>query len=158
MKALLAIVCVLPLAFGGGRPASGAASRVEADLEPAAQEPVPMQFEAFDVFVDSGDAALGAWQFEWLVQAGKASIVGVEGGDGVFAAAPYYDAAALQGGRILVAAFSTAEALPRGRTRVARVHMQSEGGAKFAVRLQASADGKGEALAAEITWKKMESK
>ena len=118
-------------------------------------------FTAFDVFVDSGDKTLGAWQFEWLVRGGAARIVGVEGGEhAAFAKAPHYDAAALQGGRILVAAFSTDRELPHGRTRVARVHLMIAAGAvpEFAVQLQASADGEGAALSATIAWQKTESK
>jgi hypothetical protein len=114
-------------------------------------------FEAWDVFVDSGARALGAYQFEWVVRGGGASIVGVEGGDaGAFANAPWYDAAALQGGRIVIAAFSTAAELPMGRTRVACVHLRVEPGAapRFAVRLQASADGDGAAIEAAVTWQR----
>ena len=129
----------------------------------APQEPQPTgpTFAAFDVFVDSGAQALAAWQFEWLVPGGGARIVGVEGGEhAAFAQAPYYDPAALQGGRILVAAFSTAAELPHGRTRVARLHLMIDQGrtAEFAVRLQACAGSDGADLSADITWQKMESK
>jgi hypothetical protein len=127
------------------------------------QEPQPTGpvFAAFDVFVDSGSQALAAWQFEWLVPGGGARIVGVEGGEhAAFAPAPYYDPAALQGGRILVAAFSTAADLPHGRTRVARLHLMIDQGRtpEFAVRLQACAGSDGADLTADITWQKMESK
>ena len=118
-------------------------------------------FAAFDVFVDSGSSSLGAWQFEWLVKGGSARIVGVEGGEhAAFTAAPHYDPAALQGGRILIAAYSTATELPRGRTRVARVHLMIDAGAmpELTVQLQASADGEGAALAATVAWQRMESK
>jgi hypothetical protein len=127
--------------------------------KPAPQDPT-LTFAAYDVFVDSGNRTLGAWQFEWRVRGGKASIVGVEGGVGAFATAPYYDAAALQGGRIVIAAFSMAKELPQGRTRVARLHLQIEGGAlpQFAAKLQACADGAGAACAGEMTWRQMESK
>ena len=130
----------------------------------APQDPQPAgspTFAAFDVFVDSGNKTLGAWQFEWLVRGGGARIVGVEGGEhAAFAAAPHYDPAALQGGRILIAAYSTAKELPRGRTRVARVHLRIDAGPspEFAVQLQASADGEGAALSATVAWQKMESK
>lgn len=118
-------------------------------------------FAAYDVFVDSGNAPLGAWQFEWLAPGGKqVAIVGVEGGDGVFATAPHYDAAALQGGRIVVAAFAAADGgLPLGRARVARVHLRIEGDAPpFAVQLQACADGFGNDLRGAVSWTKTESK
>lgn len=130
-------------------------------LSPA---PAPQQgagtFTAYDVFVDSGASALGAYQFEWSVAKGAASIVGVEGGDGVFAKAPYYDPAALQGGRIVIAAFATAKDLPQGRTRVARLHLHEDGdvAATYAATLTACADGAGAALTATMTWQKKETK
>jgi hypothetical protein len=117
-------------------------------------------FKAFDVFVEAGESMLGAWQFEWTVQGGSAHIVGVEGGDGVFARSPYHDPAALQGGRILIAAFATEGQLPRGRCRVATVHMMIEAGSEptFAARLQSCADGEGRSIAAAITWKDKETR
>jgi hypothetical protein len=126
--------------------------------EPAPQDPAPT-FAAYDVFVDSGEHALGAWQFEWLVRGGDARIVGVEGGEHrAFAQAPHYDPAALQGGRIVVAAFSTNHELPRGKTRVARLHLRIGAGPApaFAVELKACADGDGAATTATVTWQKME--
>lgn len=129
--------------------------------DPQQPQPAASTFAAFDVFVDSGTRSLGAWQFEWLVPGGGARIVGVEGGEhAAFARAPHYDPAALQGGRILVAAFSTDRELPRGRTRVARVHLMIDASTspEFAVQLQASADGEGAALAATVSWQRMESK
>jgi hypothetical protein len=125
--------------------------------DPQPPQPAPA-FAAYDVFVDSGDKSLGAWQFEWLVRGGGARIVGLEGGDAAFAKAPHYDPAALQGGRILVAAYATDRELPRGKSRVARVHLMIDAGAKpeFAVQLQACAGGDGAALAANVSWQKME--
>ncbi len=80
-----------------------------------------------DAFVDSGDRPLAAYQFEFTAVRGE--IVGLEGGESVFTDAPYYDPAALHptaaspDDRIIVAAFSTAVDLPRGVTRVARLHL-----------------------------------
>jgi hypothetical protein len=124
------------------------------------QEPAAATFAAYDVFVDAGDQALGAYQFEWHVRRGAAQIVGVEGGAAAFAGAPFYDPAALQGGRIVIAAFSTAADLPVGRTRVARVHLRIGPGEapQYEVRLQACAGREGETLTATVDWKKMESK
>jgi hypothetical protein len=145
-----------------GAPVVGPAAPPPVRQQPVPQQPLPRQpaatFAAYDVFVDSGGRALGAFQFEWRVLQGRAGVVGVEGGEGVFAEAPYYDAAALQGGRIVVAAFSTRQELPQGRTRVARVHLRIEGGAapQFAVRLEACADGEGAALAAAVDFRKVE--
>ena len=83
-------------------------------------------FVAYDVYIDPGDAALAAWQFE-VVPGPDAKVVGVEQGDGAFSKkAPYHDPRALQGGRIVVAAFTTEEVKP-GRIRVARLHMMESG-------------------------------
>jgi hypothetical protein len=88
--------------------------------------PVPAHAASFRpvaVYVDSGDAPLAAYQVEIIARG--AEIVGVEGGDAAaFHAAPYYDPAALKGGRIIIAAFSTGSDLPSGKTRVATLHMR----------------------------------
>ncbi len=117
-------------------------------------------FAAYDVFVDAGTHRLGAFQFAWQVPLGQASIVGVEGGDGVFQPAPYYDPAALQQHRIVVAGFALADDLPTGRTRVARLHLHLTGGAEpqCTAELSACADGAGAELPANLTWQKVENK
>ncbi|MGQ9589648.1 MAG: hypothetical protein ACUVYA_05055 [Planctomycetota bacterium] len=91
-----------------------------------------IRFRALDVFVDAGAEALAAYQVEISAESDgheamsgtEPKIVGVEGGEPeAYASPPYYDPAALQGGRIVLAAFTTADAPPRGRMRVARIHM-----------------------------------
>jgi hypothetical protein len=105
------------------------------------------RFEAVDVFVDSGDVPLAAYQFELAAEVGQITIVGIEGGDpAAFKEAPYYDPAALnRQHRIIVAAFSTARDLPKGVTRVARVHVYVTGDTEpqyvVALKVAASADG-----------------
>lgn len=95
---------------------------------PRSQE-VEERFEAVDVFVDSGGTPLAAWQVELVDTSGRARVVGVEGGEHpAFREAPYYDPAALQHGRIVLAAFHVGADLPGGRTRVARVHLLVKGG------------------------------
>ncbi len=87
-------------------------------------------FEAVDVYIDSRDAALGAYQFEFTDDAGRIRIVGIEGGEvDAYAEPPHYDAKALAGGRIIIAAYSTADDLPTGRTRVVTIHVQVSGDA-----------------------------
>lgn len=116
----------------------------------AAQEP-SVRFEAYDVYIDPGDRALAAWQFE--VASGGGKIVGVESGEGPFAEeAPYYDPAALQGGRIVVAAFTTEEKIPAGRIRVARLHMQETGRAEYASKVTAAAAAGGARIEAKVEW------
>ena len=115
------------------------------------------RFVAWDVFVDSSTASLGAYQFEWKVLSGDATIVGVEGGaPPAFAAAPYYDEVALQRQRILIGAFSTAAELPTGETRVARIHLMVEGPEEpeYQILLQAVADGEGADITASTTKKR----
>lgn len=120
----------------------------------------PGGFAAYDVFVDAGTHHLGAFQFAWRVPQGQASIVGVEGGDGVFQPAPYYDPAALQQHRIVVAGFTLADELPNGRTRVARLHLHLTGDGELqpTAELWACADGAGAELPANLTWQKVENK
>ncbi len=86
-----------------------------------------LRFVPLDVFVDTGSTRMAAYQLE--VELRSAEIVGVEGGEPAsFAAAPYYDPAALRGNRIKLAAFSTAADLPSGRTRVAVLHVVESAG------------------------------
>ncbi len=88
------------------------------------------RFAAFDVMVDAGVEGLAAYQVELKDAAGVAKIVGIEGGEGLYNAAPYYDPAAMQKEHVIIGALSTsaADGLPRGATRVARVHVMVEGG------------------------------
>ncbi len=84
------------------------------------------RFVAVDVWVDAGAAALAAYQLE--LRCDRAAIVGVEGGNGPhYADPPRYDPAALQGGRIVLAAFTTKPSPPRGVVRVARLHLLESG-------------------------------
>ena len=94
-----------------------------------APQQAPARFVALDVYVDSGEKPLAAWQFELAC---GAKIVALEGAAGT---PPYYDPAALQGGRIVVASFTTEPNPPRGRVLVARLHMQETGSVEYAPRL-----------------------
>lgn len=105
---------------------------------PVQPEPLTsVRFEAVDVFVDSGDVPLAAYQIEVRADTASADakarvkLVGVEGGEkGAFEEPPRYDPAALRakggGERIILAAYSLREdaRLPKGLTRVARLHVQ----------------------------------
>jgi hypothetical protein len=91
---------------------------------------------------------LAAWQVELADAAGRAKIVGVEGGEpAVYAAAPFYDPAALQQGRIIVAAYTTEPGAPSGRVRVARIHFETNGDPDLAARLVAAAGPGGDKIA-----------
>lgn len=108
----------------------------------ATQERVATQFEYLDIFVDSADQPLAAWQVDLHASVGKASIVGIEGGDGIYAPAPYYDEAAMQHDRVILAGLSTLPQaqLPTGKVRVARVHVMIEQpGTEFTISISAAA-------------------
>ncbi|MBL8990263.1 MAG: hypothetical protein JNJ48_01645 [Phycisphaerae bacterium] len=97
-----------------------------------ASVPPPPRFEALDVFVDSANRPLAAWQVELTasVPGGQVRIVGIEGGQHpAFNRPPYYDPLALTQNRVILAALSIDPPadLPTGRTRVARVHLHITG-------------------------------
>ena len=108
-----------------------------------------VRFLAADVFVDSKDKPLAAYQLEFSVTNSNAKIVGIEGGEHpAFREAPHYDPKAMQQERVIVAAFSTepANRLPTGKTRVATIHVQTSGiinDAQFQVQLHTAADAEG---------------
>ena len=88
-----------------------------------------IRFRAVDIFVDSTNKPLAAYQLEFTASA-AAKIVGIEGGEhAAFKEAPFYDAKAMQHERVIIGAFSTAAAdkLPTGKTRVATIHLQTTG-------------------------------
>ena len=85
------------------------------------------RFGAVDIYVDSGSTPLAAYQIELAVTNVPARIVGIEGGEhAAFAPPPYFDSAAMQHERVILAAFSTRPApeLPSGQTRIATIHLQ----------------------------------
>lgn len=114
-------------------------------------------FRAYDIFVDSGDVPLAAYQVEFRARMGGMKIVGVEGGESAaFKAAPFYDPAAMQGERVIIGAMSTMarESLPSGRTRVARVHvMLAAGGAPvLSADVQTAGTAGGSKIDAGVSW------
>lgn len=116
-----------------------------------------VRFETVDVFVDSTDTSLAAYQLEFFAASGDARIAGIEGGGHpAFAAPPYYDPKAMQQDRVILAAFTTEDAasLPVGKTRVATIHVQTIGTdpPDFHIRLQAAADAAGRTIAAEASF------
>ncbi|HEX5786647.1 MAG TPA: hypothetical protein VFY03_00595 [Woeseiaceae bacterium] len=93
-----------------------------------AQAAEPVRFAALDIWLEA-PAPVAAWQFELRDGSAAMQVVGVEGGDSAaYPDAPYYDRDAVAAGvadRIVVADYSLepASRLPRGRTRVATVHV-----------------------------------
>lgn len=123
-------------------------------IDPAqeADESAAPRFGWVDVYLDSGTVRLAAYQVELAAETGAFQIVGIEGGEhAAFTEPPYYDPAALQHDRVILAAFSTDESLPAGRTRVARVHVRVEGAApQYVAVLIVAGDADGMRIPAEI--------
>ena len=120
--------------------------------QPSVQEP-GVRFRAVDIFIDSTNAPLAAYQIEFAVTNGAAKIVGIEGGAApAFHEPPFYDPKALQRERAILAAFSTdaANKLPSGKTRVATIHLQVSGSAspQFEIKLVTAADASGNKIPA----------
>ncbi|MFZ4575190.1 MAG: hypothetical protein ACOYN0_12380 [Phycisphaerales bacterium] len=115
-------------------------------VERKAQRGAPT-FAACDIIIDCGERSLGAYQIELTADRPGAKVVGVEGGDHPeFKNAPYYDPAALSGGRIVVGALSLADAksLPTGEFRAARVHfMLEDPQTGFTVKVHTAGDERG---------------
>jgi len=121
----------------------------------SATNDLPARFFAVDVFVDTKEAPLAAYQLEFTVTNGIAKIVGIEGGEHpAFTEPPFYDPKAIQQERVILAAFSTAapSQLPKGKTRVATIHLQATGSTelKFEAKLQAAAGSNGKRIEAAI--------
>ncbi len=117
--------------------------------------PPAVRFEYIDIYVDSGDAPLAAYQFELTDAAESIKIVGIEGGEHeAFAVPPYYDPKALKNNRVIIAALSTADDLPTGRTRVATIHVQVEVDVipEITINLTIAGDVQGNEIDAEVSF------
>ena len=125
-----------------------------------------VRFAPLHIFLDSGNRPIAAFQFELKAAAGKPApakagvkIVGVEGGQhAAFKEAPYYDPAALANDRIIIAAFNTGRELPKGRTRIATIHLQIIGDAEpdYELKLTVAADADAKEIPAKISFEKGE--
>jgi len=110
-----------------------------------------VRFTAYDVVLDTGGKPLAAYQFEVSCDPAHGKIVGVEGGAKPhYSEAPYYDPAALQGGRIVLAAFTTEPDAPAGKVLVARLHMQETGPVLLAPKVVVAAPPGGGRIEAKI--------
>ena len=124
-----------------------------------------IRFRTVDIYVDSKAQPLAAYQLEFSVtnSASATKIVGIEGGESpAFAEPPFYDPQAIQHERIIIAAFSTnvVSHLPKGKTRVATIHLQTGRAAEpeFALKLQVAADASGTKIPAEASVEERKSK
>ena len=132
-------------AFFVGALVAGAATAAASDESPA-------EFRAVDVILDPRGAALAAYQLEITLRGQPGDIVGLEGGAaGAFADAPYYDPAALQAGRIIIAAFSLAADLPRAPVRVATLHLRMGRQTTVEPRLIVAANADGATISALLS-------
>ncbi len=121
----------------------------------------PVRFTSVEVFIDTGEQPLAAWQFELAAERGSVKIVGIEGGDHpAFKSPPYYDPAAMQHDRVILAAFNTGKDLPKGKTRIARIHVQITGDVQpeYAIRLEAAGGPDGSRIQATLSLGKGEAK
>jgi hypothetical protein len=112
------------------------------------------RFVAFDLRIDAGDAALAAWQVEVTYDPATTKVLSLEGGETEgYRDAPHYDRRGLEGGRIVIAAYAPRDdAAPVGPTRVARLHLRTEGEAGApAVRLVTAARPGGVKIGARAT-------
>jgi hypothetical protein len=119
------------------------------------------RFAPVNVYIDSGNRPLAAYQFELKAATGRIKIVGVEGGQhAAFKEPPYYDPAALANDHIIIGAFNTGSDLPTGRTRIATVHLQIIGDTEpqYKLILMASADSEGRDIPAELSLEAGETK
>jgi len=110
-----------------------------------------VRFEAVHVYVDSGSDELAAYQLLLRATKGDVKIVGIEGGaHKAFKEPPFYDPKAIQQERVILAAFSLEPKsnLPKGRVRVATIHLQVRGGTEpqFEAKLQAAANHTGKKI------------
>lgn len=146
LTALLLTMMVLPALAGKRGPGS----------QSNTAKPGRTRFTPLRIYIDSGQHTLGAYQFELKAQPGTIKIVGIEGGEHqAYGKPPYYDPAALNNDRIIIAAFSTEPQLPTGRTLVATLHLQVIGDSqpKFDLIPMAVANQEGNTIHVNATFK-----
>jgi hypothetical protein len=128
----------------------------ELRAQQAADEEGRIRFRAVDIFIDSGSTPLAAYQVEFTVTNGVAKIAGIEGGQPeVFREPPYYDPKAMQHDRVIIASFTTALVtnLPTGKTRVATIHLQTQGAVEpnFDLKLETAGDAHGNKISPQAS-------
>jgi hypothetical protein len=132
----------------------------QTDVEYPENQP-KIRFAPLHIYLDSGNKSLAAYQFELKAATGQIKIVGVEGGrHRAFEEAPYYDPAALANDRIIIAAFDTGSKLPKGRIRIATVHLQIIGDTEpdYVLKLIVAGDADANEIPAKISFEKGEKK
>ena len=119
-----------------------------------------VRFIAVDIFVNSSNQSLAAYQLEFAATNGVAKIVGIEGGEHpAFREAPHYEPKAMQSDRVIIAAYSTDNQLPVGKTRVATIHLQVTGDSpQFGIHLETAGNSAGNKIEAEATFEERKNK
>lgn len=108
-----------------------------------------VRFATVDVHIDPKDHPLAAYQIEITGDSPHVKLAGVEGGEhAAFREPPYYDPAALNRNRIILAALNTGSDLPNKPFRVARLHVQISGDAnpQWEVKLVVASTSDGSAV------------
>jgi len=157
-----AALTLVALAVAGTAP--GPLDRTQRQDEPttrpvSASSPVgAMRFSYVDIYIDSHERPLAAFEVELRATSGDAKFVGVAGGDARgFQDPPYYDRRRMElqkPARIIIGAFSLSPDLPTGKTRVARVSVASEANENpsYAVRVIAAGTTDGSQIPADATF------
>lgn len=102
-----------------------------------------ISFRIVDVSVESKQNALAAYQIDIRYDKKKIKIVGLEGGSGGFSEPPYYDHTGLDGDHIIIASFVDNDLkAKKGKTRVARLHLQTTGCPPFELKTEPMAAAK----------------
>jgi hypothetical protein len=114
-----------------------------------------VRFTAVDIYVDSSNTPLAAYQLEFHGEGNQMRIAGVEGGEHeAFKVPPFYDPKAMQQERVILAAFNTSHKLPSGSTRVATIHLQYAGAQPpaFSLKLHTASDSNGREISVKTTF------
>ena len=117
---------------------------------PATSDP-SVRFTTVDIRIDPDGKPLAAYQVEFVADASRVKLVGIEGGDTkAFAQPPYYDPAALSQSRVIVAALNTGKDLPAASFLAARLHVQISGSEmpKWEAKLMVAAGADGQTIPA----------
>ncbi len=113
------------------------------------------RFAYVDIYVDTKSESLAAYQFNFSADQGHMTVVGIEGGEHAAFSKnpPYYDLHAIGQNRVILAAFSTANDLPHGKTRMARIHLMIEGDPPhYTLKLDVAANAAGKEISGVITF------
>ncbi len=125
----------------------------QAKILPVEPPQPEVRFTLVDLYVNPGETPLAAYQIRLKDPTGKVQIVGIEGGKHeAYKEPPFYDPKALTKNEIILAAFSTKKDLPKGKTLVARLHLQVEGkqDVDFQSQLIAAASSDGQKIKAQV--------